>query len=297
MRWWVALSVTAMTACSSEPPRLERLSQPLEAFCTADVEGVGQLDTELEYLPNVVNCENGAADFEALKAQAVAARSYLYYRLETGGSISDGTGDQVYSCGREPSDAHRLAVEETSGMVLQYQGTQVAAFYVAGSLQDPPECRGGTNDPTNTERYVTYNEGLSGDGIVQTTLGFVDPSNLANRGCMSQNGSDCLSEQGRGVDSILRFYYGDDIEVVTAEGPCIVGQDVPDAGVSSLDANAGDDGDDGDDGEANGGGLSAGCSTSGESSSLGFSLALAVGLLVVRRRRILHTTRQTFIVD
>ena len=31
----------------------------------------------------VITCENGNADLEALKAQAVSARSYLYYRLES----------------------------------------------------------------------------------------------------------------------------------------------------------------------------------------------------------------------
>lgn len=196
--------------------------QALSAQCTVDVVGVGTIDVESDYLPHVVQCENGAAAPAALAAQAVAARSYLYYRLATGdGTISDGQGDQVYSCGRDPAPEHVTAVQETAGQVLQYQGTPVAAFFVAGALQDPPDCQGGTDDPTGTEQYVTYNQGLSGDAITQTSLGFVDPSNHANRGCMSQNGSNCLAQAGDDVDTILRFYYGDDIEIVQATGPCV----------------------------------------------------------------------------
>ena len=43
----------------------------------------------------------------------------------------------------------------------------------------------------------------------------------ANSGCMSQNGSHCLSEQGFGYEYIGRFYYGEDIEYVQTEGACI----------------------------------------------------------------------------
>src|SRR3954463_14175193 len=58
---------------------------------------------EDNYLPNVVWHENGAASYQALKVQAVAARGFLYYKLSqtpNGGkqnSIRDGTADQVYS--------------------------------------------------------------------------------------------------------------------------------------------------------------------------------------------------------
>lgn len=195
----------------------------LAAFCEVDVRGVGTLDVEADYLPHVVQCENGAASPAALEAQAIAARSYLYYKLEREGSIGDGQGDQVYSCGREPTDAHLSAVEATAGRILRYRDTQVAAFYVAGARDQPaPTCRGSTDDPTGTEVYVTYNQGRSGDEIEQTSLGWVDPSNHANRGCMSQNGADCLSDDGHAAEEIVRFYYGEDIEIATAGGPCVL---------------------------------------------------------------------------
>ncbi len=198
-----------------------RRNSLLSAYCTAMVNGIGEVEVEADYIPHVVNCENGAAGFEALKAQAVAARSYLYYRLDRTGEIDDSTGDQVYSCGRSPSVLAYMAAEATSGQVLMYRDTQVAAFYVAGAKQKPPNCRGGTRDPTNTEAYVTYNRGRGGHRIEQTSLGFIDPKNHANRGCKSQNGAACLSEMGWKYDRILRFYYGKDIEIAQAKGPCV----------------------------------------------------------------------------
>ena len=200
----------------------------LEAPCDAPVAGTSGVDIELDYLPHVVKCENGAASYEALKAQAVAARSYLYYKIERNGSIADGTSDQVYSCDREPSQIHYDAVADTAGIHLVYQNTLVCTFYVAGAHpSDEISCIATADDPEdfNTEHYVTYNWGYSGSEVQQTHLGWIDDDNLANRGCMSQNGSDCLSDQGWGYEDILRFYYGADIGFAVAEGECL--EDVP----------------------------------------------------------------------
>jgi hypothetical protein len=192
------------------------------AYCSAMVTGSGVVDVETDYLPNVVNCENGGASLEALKAQAVSARSFLYYKLANQGYINDGTGDQVYSCGSTPDPDHYAAVAATSGQVLMYDGVVIAAFFVAGALQSPPSCTGGTSDPTSTEQWVTYNWGNMGASVVQTPLGWVSPANDYNRGCLSQNGSHCLSDAGWTYDDILRFYYGMDIALVTATGPCVM---------------------------------------------------------------------------
>ncbi len=215
--------------------------QRIEAQCVATVDtraGTRMLDVETDYLPRVIACENGAAAQGALMVQAVAARSYLYYRLARTGSIGDGTGDQVYTCARPPTAAHLRAAADTAGVVLRYppdsEAVQVAAFFVAGALPDPTTCRGGGSDPTSTERYVTYNQGRSATEVVQTPLGLVNPTNLANRGCMSQNGSDCLAEQGRDYQDILRFYYGEDIAIVRATGPCVPEPVGPDGGVDVV---------------------------------------------------------------
>jgi hypothetical protein len=210
-----------LIACSSAEPEREnigRVGEALAAECSANVAGQGTLDVETVYLPDVVHCENGGAPLESLKAQAIASRTYLYYKLETSGSIGDGQGDQVYSCGSHAGPLEKQAVAETAGQVLRYSGTTIAAFYVAGATASPPACMDGSSSTSN---YVTYNEGKTGAGITQTTLGFVSPSNTRNRGCMSQLGSRCLANEGKKADAIVKFYYGDDIAITQAIGPCV----------------------------------------------------------------------------
>jgi MYXO-CTERM domain-containing protein len=194
-----------------------------EAYCTAVVSGVGNIDTEGDYLPNVINCEHGGAGLETLKAQAIAARSVLYYAMGNSGSICDSQNCQVYSCGKTPSAVHLQAVDETSGVYLAYNGNVTYAAYLAGDPNAaPPSCIGAA-DPG----AVTYNEGKSGTDVEQTSLLWIhDPSDAGygtNRGCMAQNGASCL-EDSVGYDylRILQFYYGADIELLQAPGPCVL---------------------------------------------------------------------------
>jgi hypothetical protein len=239
-----ALAVV-LAACGAEAPESEVATSgyatetgALAAYCTATVIGKGVKDVETDYLPRVIRCENGSAPLEALKAQAVAARSYLYYKLNSAGQIADGQSDQVYTCTAQPSAIHYQAVNETAGIVLRYSNTQVAAFYVAGAIPTTANCipKAGDNDWSNTEKYVTYNQGKSGSGLTQTTLGWVNAGNYANRGCKSQNGASCLAKAGWGYADIIKFYYGSDIQFVTATGTCIGGACACTAGATENQA-------------------------------------------------------------
>jgi hypothetical protein len=233
----VLLSLVSACASPASTPapqvrvaRGAQTSGALEAVCTVDVQGTGIVDVESDYLPRVVACENGAVADEALRAQAVAARSYLYYRLATGdGTIADGQGDQVYTCNNPPGPRHYEAVASTSGEVLLYEGSFVAAFYVAGAIPSAESCLpvDGDNDWSSTERYVTYNWERAGDGLEQSSLGWVSPTNRANRGCQSQNGAHCLAQAGMPYEDILRFYYGMDIEHAVADGACAAPSGLP----------------------------------------------------------------------
>lgn len=198
------------------------------AHCQIQVEGQGLLDMETDYLAHVITCENGGANLEALKAQAISARSVAYYAIETSGGICDSQGCQVYSCAATPQPIHYQAVEETSGVYLMYNNTLTYGFYVAGDNSTaPPACVGVSG---STEGWVTYNEGRTGTNVEQTALGFIhDPSDFGygqNRGCMSQWGARCLdNDVGYDYLDILRFYYGDDIETIQAEGDCVIPQE------------------------------------------------------------------------
>lgn len=276
----VASSVVLLTACASagdardqdrEPDseHVGEVSEGLTAQCTANVIGHGVVDVEKVYLPDVVHCENGGAPLESLKAQAIAARTYLYYKLETSSSISDGQGDQVLSCGSHAGALEKQAVAETAGMILRYSGTTIAAFFVAGGNASPPACH---DSSSSTSGDVTYNAGKTGNAIHQTPLGFVDPSNLRNRGCMSQLGSRCLADEGKKADAILKFYYGDDIAITEATGPCVPTTPKADAGSDGASGDAAahvDGGGGGEDPAAADGGGGGGGARVGASSTTG----------------------------
>jgi hypothetical protein len=196
----------------------------LTAFCQVNVTGKGLKQVETDYLPHVIACENGGADMEALKAQAVAARSFMRYKIkQNGGSICDSQSCQVYSCSNQPKQKHYDAVSATAGQVLVHSGVVICAFYVAGAKPSTNSCKALSSDPdpTNTEKYVTYNSGKSGNSVIQSTLGWVSSTNKYNRGCKSQNGAHCLSLKGKSYSEILRYYYGDDIQLVTSTGSCV----------------------------------------------------------------------------
>ncbi len=228
------LFVVGLAACGDfdEEDSLRMLQWPLKAQCSITVVGKGQKAMETDYLPHVVNCENGAASLEALKVQAVSARTFAYYKIATAGSVKDGTSDQVYSCGSQPSQKHYDAVKATAGQVVMWSGVVICSFFVAGAKPSTQSCvaLASDPDPTGTERYVTYNEGKTGSQVKQTTLGWVSSTNKYNRGCMSQNGSHCQAVKGKKYQDILRFYYGADINIETAIGSCVT-PPKPDAGV------------------------------------------------------------------
>lgn len=91
-----------------------------------------------EYLYGVINGElNKSNPKEALKAQAVAARSYATYKLGThnsyGFDLCAGTHCQVYKGFNDEYPETIAAVDETAGDTINYQGKTVAAFFFKNS--------------------------------------------------------------------------------------------------------------------------------------------------------------------
>lgn len=107
------------------------------------------LATPMElYLAGVVSGEmpaNQPGAAEALRAQAIAARSYALYRIaQRGGPLRDDETDQVF-LGREfVTDAAIEAVRSTRGLVLSWQDRIVPGFYSAS-------CGGGTEDAAQVD--------------------------------------------------------------------------------------------------------------------------------------------------
>lgn len=111
----------------------------LELRTTAEgIALINELPVE-DYLCCVVPSEMPASyELEALKVQAVCARSYAYRQMqeyaypEYEAHINDSTDFQVYGNSREQESSTR-AVNETSGQVVRYKGEVVTTYYYSTS--------------------------------------------------------------------------------------------------------------------------------------------------------------------
>ncbi len=109
---------------------------------------INMVDIE-EYLRGVVPAEMGGTlypQIEALKAQAVAARTYVYYNMNQfkslGFDICASQSCQVYKGMNVEQDRTDRAVEATKGEILTYRGKPINALFTAF-------CGGQTEDVEN----------------------------------------------------------------------------------------------------------------------------------------------------
>ncbi len=102
-----------------------------------------------EYIKSVVAAEVGTNwEYEALRAQAVIARTYAVFRMKASGNaryhLTSTVLHQVYR-GDNTETLAALAVRETTGEILTYDGKPVEAFYhstAGGMTEDPAEVFG-----------------------------------------------------------------------------------------------------------------------------------------------------------
>lgn len=210
----------ALAACGPADGEAGRQSGELtdtpEQIYTVD----GWMSLEGAYLPRVCTQENGAADYEALKAQVIAARTYLLRSMRDdpvlgtpNKPVINGQAFQAYS--GTANHGCTAATNETRGVVMTWNDELIVASYAAGALVRANGAVG--KDPTHTEQFVTYNEGRSGADVAPAPFPIALPSRSDNRGCMGQNRAHWLAEQGYGVDEILRYFYGEDVVFVGGE--------------------------------------------------------------------------------
>jgi Mg-chelatase subunit ChlD len=175
--------------------------------CTQTATGPVQLlDLEKEYLPIVVASENGAAGvpLEALKAQAVASRSFAIYKMQYEPrsavfDVCDTTADQKYNPLKFVRPEVRRAVQETAGIVAKWNGEIVAGLFVKG------------DQASGTAPFVTVNEGKRGNDVTPASRPRGAPENPHNRGIMGQDKTNELAKQGWDYQRILRYFYGADV--------------------------------------------------------------------------------------
>ncbi len=127
------------------------------------------LDSE-DYLKGVVPIEMSnawaATGFEALKAQAVTARTYLIKNVDSNGIITDSPNVHQAYAGRAVEGEASRAVEMTEGEILvdKETGNPISVYYSAhnGGYMEETQNVWVSHDPHYTSRPDPFSEGVGG---------------------------------------------------------------------------------------------------------------------------------------
>lgn len=170
-----------------------------------------EIDIE-EYLLGVVPSEMPeSSHIEALKAQAIAARTYALKRIDT--VLTDTTKNQAFKFSlTQKCPRSRQAVEETNGQVLCYDGKVIDCFFSASN--------GGLTKRSGdvwSRHYPYYvNKVDEWDNKAQTET----PRKASHGIGLSQIGAMYAAKNGVSCKDILAFYYeGASIYVNYGEKP------------------------------------------------------------------------------
>lgn len=156
---------------------------------------INDIDLE-DYLKGVVPSEMPPSwEFEALKAQAIAARSFALANLgkqaKHGYDLKDNTEDQAYNGASVETNKTNKAVEETYGLVLTYDMKIISAYYSASA--------GGMTNTSAWGGNVPY---------LHSVPSFDDNVKKNGHGVgMSQHGANNLAKQGYNAYQILQYFY------------------------------------------------------------------------------------------
>lgn len=151
-----------------------------------------------EYLMGVVPSEMPSKwNDEALKAQAIAARSYaianMGKRASKGFDLKDNTEDQAYGGATSETFKTTKAVMDTKGIVVTYNKQVIPAYYHASA--------GGqtTNSGELWSKNLPY---------LRSVPSFDDGVKKMGHGIgMSQYGANNLAQQGYNAYQILTYFY------------------------------------------------------------------------------------------
>lgn len=154
-------------------------------------------DIDLEsYIKGVLPSEMPPSwEYEALKAQAIAARSFALANLgkqsRLGYDLKDNTEDQAYGGASSETNITNKAVEETNGLVLTYDMKIISAYYFAsaGGMTNT-SIWGGTAPYLRSVPSFDDNVKKNGHGVG-----------------MSQHGANNLAKQGYNAYQILQYFY------------------------------------------------------------------------------------------
>lgn len=160
--------------------------------CTKNT--IKEIDFET-YVGIVVASEIGNAPVEALKAQAIASRSYACAQgVLSGKVISDNASKaQAFRAPRESYKNAQAAAQATNGQVLMYGGKYASTYFChsnGGRTYSSEEVWGGKRNYLIARKDSWTTEKKNGHGVG-----------------MSQVGAISAAKQGVGFKEILSFYY------------------------------------------------------------------------------------------
>ena len=151
-----------------------------------------------DYIKGVVPSEMPSGwEADALKAQAIAARSYalanLGKRARYGYDLNDTTEDQVYGGASKETSKTNQIVDDTKGLVLIYDDKIIPAFYSASA--------GG--------QTINASSAWGNDlPYIRSVPSFDDEVKKNGHGVgMSQHGANNLAKQGYNAYQILQYFY------------------------------------------------------------------------------------------
>ncbi len=123
---------------------------------------VNTLDFE-KYLAGLINKEMSPSwPLDALKAQAVASRTYALFQMEANRQqvfdLESTTADQVYAGASSETPKSNQATLETQGQILAFAGTPIKAYFHAncGGKTEAPEFVWGQKNPAFRSVYCPY---------------------------------------------------------------------------------------------------------------------------------------------
>lgn len=185
-----------------------------EACESITVEGSGTYPLE-DYVAGVIEHEAYKDEnIEALKAQAVAARTYAIYKTNNcTTSIENSQFSQTFS--ETPSDIAKSAATATSGQVLTYNDqvflSEYDSFcYEDGRCPDSTKNEDGTytvtytRQPNNETHKITLSQEKQYGRIVIAA---------GHAHGMSQLVSYQMASEGKKYDEILKFFYSDGVKI------------------------------------------------------------------------------------
>ena len=189
---------SAVPALETQPVTIRIKMQRAENIAVYGADEV-RLDIE-EYLRGVVPSEMyESANIEALKAQAICARTYAYYRRNS--VLSDTTNHQSFhvgKIGKNPNSDEAIAA--TKGQVLTYGGKLVNCFYCASNKGATK--RSGDVWSTHYPYYVTKT-----DEWDEAARNERNVTSFGHGIGLSQHGAMWAAHHGVSCEKILAFYY------------------------------------------------------------------------------------------